>query len=93
MFLMNAIVIHDLSQIKPHIIQKVLCLIRLSEDKNVNFVDVKRRAEEFSRRSDAPNHAEIDSDPRVTENKITSPFLIDQTDPYSRYFHVKTFVI
>jgi hypothetical protein len=85
----------DLSRIKPQMMQKVLSSIGLSEDKKADFALVNRQAEDFNGQSEESSHREmlelfpistgsgLGSNPRVTENKITLPFAIGQTDPDS----------
>ena len=95
----------DLSRIKPQMMQKAFSSIGLSEDKKANFSHGNRQAKGFNGRSEASSHIEtlelfpmstgsdFSSNPRDAENKITLPFVIGQTDPDSRYFHVQTIVI
>jgi len=76
--------------------QKVLSSIRLSEDKKADFAPVNRKDEDFDGQSEASSHNKmldlfpikpgscLVSSPIVTENKITLPFAIGQTDPNSR---------
>jgi hypothetical protein len=88
----------DLWRIKPQMIQKALSSIGLSEYKNADFAHVNRQAEGFNGRSESSSHTEMlklfpisagsgfGSNPSITENKITSPFAIGQTDPDSSIF-------
>lgn len=87
--------LQDLSRIRPQMMQKVLSSIALSEDKKADFVLVKREAESFNGKSEAPSHAELmelfpvstggfSSNPKVPETDITLPFATGQTDSDSR---------
>jgi len=99
---MNAIV-QDLSWIKKQMMQKVLSLIELSEEKQGDLAHVNHEAKGFTELSKASSHAKMmelfpisngfGSNTRVTKRNITRPFALSQDDLVSRYFHVQIFVI